>query len=368
MGRSADVFVIGGGPAGLAAAIAASAKGFRVTLADGMEPPIDKACGEGLMPDSIAALDRLGVLIRAEDGMAFRGIRFLEGRTQIDGDFPEGPGLGMRRTVLHRKMAERASECGVEFLWNTPVTGLHADGVLAGGNLIPAKWVIGADGSRSRVRRWSGLDAKTKRNCRVAYRRHYRIKPWSEYTEVHWGKDTQAYATAVSSEEICVTVISSRTGGRLETMLPEFPTLWRNLEGAATTTTERGAMTSMHRLAEVCRGRVALIGDASGSVDAITGEGLGLAFQQAEALAESLAMNDLEQYQGAHRRLARRPHWMARLMLIIGNHPVQREKVLRVLLREPRLFERLLAVHVGHSSPLRVAATGALFGWRLLAA
>ena len=65
---STDVFVIGGGPAGLAAAIAARHRGFRVVVADGVKPPIDKACGEVLMPDAITALDRLGVAIPAAEG------------------------------------------------------------------------------------------------------------------------------------------------------------------------------------------------------------------------------------------------------------------------------------------------------------
>ena len=56
-----DVFVVGGGPAGLAAAIAARQRGFEVVVADSAQPPIDKACGEGLMPDGVAALARLGV-------------------------------------------------------------------------------------------------------------------------------------------------------------------------------------------------------------------------------------------------------------------------------------------------------------------
>jgi menaquinone-9 beta-reductase len=368
MGQAVDVFVVGGGPAGLAAAIAASQKGFRVMLADGMRPPIDKACGEGLMPDSIEALRRLGVSIRKKEGMPFRGIRFVDGNIRAEGDFPEGPGLGMRRTALHRKMLARASECGVEFLWNTPVTELRPEGVIAAGRAVGAKWVIGADGSGSRVRRWAGLDRHAHRHCRIAYRRHYRVKPWSEFTEVYWGHDSQAYATAVGDEEICVTVITREAGRRLDSLLREFPSLLRSLQGAEATTVERGAVTAMHRLARVCRGRMALIGDASGSVDAITGEGLGLAFQQAVALAEALGNGRLEDYQAAHRRLARRPHWMGKLMLLLGSSPIRRRRVLRAFLREPGLFERLLAIHVGQSSPMHLATTGALFGWRLLAA
>ena len=73
-----DVLVVGGGPAGLAAAIAARAKGFRVVVADCSRPPIDKPCGEGLMPDALAALSQLGIAVRSEDSFPFRGIRFVD--------------------------------------------------------------------------------------------------------------------------------------------------------------------------------------------------------------------------------------------------------------------------------------------------
>src|SRR6185295_20246868 len=73
---STDVFVIGGGPAGLAAALAARRRGFDVTLADSAVPPIDKACGEGIMPDGLAAARALGVDLEAAPGHMFRGVRF----------------------------------------------------------------------------------------------------------------------------------------------------------------------------------------------------------------------------------------------------------------------------------------------------
>jgi len=59
--RQSDVFIVGGGPAGLAAAIALRARGFGVTVADPALPPIDKACGEGLMPNALRTFERLGV-------------------------------------------------------------------------------------------------------------------------------------------------------------------------------------------------------------------------------------------------------------------------------------------------------------------
>ena len=72
-----DVLVIGGGPAGLAMAIAARQHGLTVAVADGIHPPIDKACGEGLMPDALAAFKRLGLQLPPAEAYPFRGIRFL---------------------------------------------------------------------------------------------------------------------------------------------------------------------------------------------------------------------------------------------------------------------------------------------------
>ncbi len=111
MGEGNAVLVIGGGPAGLAAAIAARMKGFDVTVADGVKPPIDKACGEGLLPGTIAALRELGVAISPDDGQAFRGVCFVDAANSAEASFSGASGFGVRRTVLHQKMVERAQEC-----------------------------------------------------------------------------------------------------------------------------------------------------------------------------------------------------------------------------------------------------------------
>ncbi|MGB8472645.1 MAG: FAD-dependent monooxygenase [Candidatus Acidiferrum sp.] len=187
-----DVFVVGGGPAGLAAAIAARKRGFRVTVADGAQPPITKACGEGLLPDAVTALLELGVVLREEDGFVLRGIRFEDGPASVCAKFPRGHGIGMRRETLQQRMMERALDRGVTLVWNTPVTGLHGEGVVAGGNKISARWIIGADGISSRVRRWSGLECGRPPRHRFAFRRHYCLEPWTDFTEIHWGHKAQA--------------------------------------------------------------------------------------------------------------------------------------------------------------------------------
>jgi len=368
MGQGTDVFIVGGGPAGLAAAIAVRRQGFRVIVADGAKPPVTKACGEGLLPDALKALTELGVELKETDGSALRGIRFEDNRSSVSARFPDGPGLGVRREVLHQRMMERARDCGVSFLWNTPVTGLLTEGVVAGGNKIRAKWVIGSDGGSSRVRRWSGLESLAPQRKRFAFRVHYRLEPWSDCTQIHWGEEAQAYVTAVGAQEICVVLILKKPDSHFDETLRRFPKLGRLLKGAAQVGPERGAVTGMFNLERVYRGNVALIGDASGSVDAITGEGLSLSFRQATALADALAANDLERYRKAHRRLLRRPRLMGQLLLLLDRRNGLRERTMRALEAAPQLFERMLAYHVGETRPLQLARASAVFGWQFLTA
>jgi menaquinone-9 beta-reductase len=368
MGQDTDVFIVGGGPAGLAAAIAARTKGFRVIVADGAKPPITKACGEGLLPDALTALSELGVELRESDGSPLMGIRFEDDRSSVSARFPDGRGLGVRREILHQRMLERARDCEVSFLWNTPVIGLFKEGVVAGGNKIQARWVIGADGGQSRVRRWCGLESSAPQRKRFAFRVHYALEPWSDWTEVHWGAEAQAYVTGVGGQEICVVLTSNEANLRFEEALRRFPKLGSRLKSAAQVGSERGAVTGMFNLDRVWRRNVALIGDASGSVDAITGEGLSLSFRQATELADALAANNLGRYQKAHRRLFRRPRLMGQLLLLLARRNGLRERTMRALEAAPQLFERMLAYHVGETRPLRLARASAVFGWQFLTA
>src|ERR1700675_4041419 len=141
-----DVFVIGGGPAGLAAAIAARKRGFRVTVAAGAQPPLDKTCGGGLMPDARAPLRELGMQVSASEGYALQGVRFLGTECQVAARFPAGCAIGMPRPALHEKLVEQAQACGIALLWKTPVNAICAEGVVAAGEVVAAKWIVGGEG------------------------------------------------------------------------------------------------------------------------------------------------------------------------------------------------------------------------------
>jgi len=112
-----EAFVVGGGPAGLAASIALRLKGYTVAVADCALPPFEKPCGEGLMPDSQAALRQLGVNLTAAHGFPFRGIRLIEGERSVEGDFPSATGFGVRRPILQKLLIDRAEQLGVRMSW-----------------------------------------------------------------------------------------------------------------------------------------------------------------------------------------------------------------------------------------------------------
>ena len=362
-----DVFIVGGGPAGLAAAIAARQRGMSVAVADGTEPPIDKACGEGLMPETIAALGELGVEIQPDAGYRFRGIRFLQQDAQAGGDFPHGLGIGIRRTILHEWLIARAEECGVQLLWRSPVSGITQAGVHLAEGFVASRWIVGADGSGSRVRRWSGLDRAARQSQRYATRRHYRVRPWSEYVEFYWVHQAQAYVTPIGREEVCIVVMARRAEDvSFDSVLQDCPQLAERLAGAQLASRERGAITQMHSLRSVHSGNVALVGDASGGVDAITGEGLRLAFLQATALADAMEQGDLATYARAHREQARKPALMGNLLLTLAGNDRLRVRSIRILAKRPHLFARMLAVHSGQAALGDWLSAGAQLGWRFL--
>jgi flavin-dependent dehydrogenase len=372
--RSCDVFIAGAGPAGLAAAIALRQRGADVLLVDALRPPIDKPCGEGLMPEARRALTNLGIQLEPHHGTEFTGITFASGQATVSASFPGGTGIGVRRTTLHRLLLERATELGVRFSWNTPVVLRENQPPTLAGEPIHYQWLIGADGAASRVRAWAGLEAAQLRSRRFGFRAHYRIAPWSSHVEVHWGPLGQAYITPTGPEEICVSAMTRHPGVRLAEILNSIPVLRDKLPNAVPTSSERGCLTLTRRLRRVTRnnialiGNVALLGDASGSVDAITGEGLALAFRQALLLAQSLEGSNLAHYESNHAATLALPQRMASLLLLLDRHPSLRNRTLRAFADRPALFRVLLAVHIGHQTlPHFLLRQGPNLAARLLA-
>ncbi|MEL7059770.1 MAG: NAD(P)/FAD-dependent oxidoreductase [Acidobacteriota bacterium] len=360
-----DVAVVGGGPAGLALAIEARRRDLTVAVFDRREPPIDKPCGEGLMPGAMARLAALGV---HPAGHLLRGLTYRDAHCRVSAPFPGAPGRGVRRTELHRALVEAAERAGAELHWKARIDGLD-DGsgngarhfseprlALRGGGSVRARWVVGADGLRSDVRRWEGLDGPSADRRRFGVRRHYRVRPWSDHVEVWWSQGAEAYVTPVGPLEVGVAVLwesseAEATGGGFESSLAHFPALSRRLDGAQPTSTDRGCGPLRQQVAGVARGHVALVGDAAGYVDAITGEGIALALEAAACLADALVRGDLNPYAGARRQIVARADRLALRLLFFSRHPRLRAGALRTLSLAPALFERSVGSHLNRQVP-----------------
>jgi flavin-dependent dehydrogenase len=361
-----DLLIVGGGPAGLATAVRARLAGLTVTVLDRSHPPIDKACGEGLMPDAVARLREIGVEPR---GRPFRGIRYLDGEVVAEGLFPHAGGLGVRRTELHRALACRAEEVGVSLRWGLKATGLGAEGVETERATFAARWIVGADGLRSQVRRWSGLAGAESPFRRFGVRRHFALAPWTDFVEVYWGPACEAYVTPVGEREVGIAMLWSGGPADFDGLLERFPILKDRIAGAAVVSRDRGAGPLHQRARAVHRGNLALVGDAAGYLDAITGEGLAVALHESAALVEAILAGRLSLYGAACRRLNRLPNTMTSLVLALERRPRLRRRVIRALAGEPALFSQLLGIHARTLQPHYLGVEGALrLAWRLVAA
>jgi len=370
--RPLETVIVGGGPVGLATAIALRRRGQAAAVIDRGFVAIDKACGEGLMPASRGPLAELGVDVDSLPGQPFDGVRYIDGGIEAVGRFAGLTGRGVRRLDLHRALADRAEEEGVELRWRSPVRGLERgrfgwrldldDGA------IECRLLVGADGLASRVRRWAGLETAMPRRRRFGVRRHYRTAPWSTQVEVHWGAGCEAYVTPIAADVVGVAILWSGRRAGFDELLGSFPALEGRLVGEILSR-DRGAGPFLRRPRRVALGdSLALVGDAAGYVDALTGEGLALGFRQATALAAAIEAGDLSRWPAEHRGICRTADELTRLTLLLSRYPRLRRRALSVFARQPELFERFLAVQNGARPAVPDGAAAlARLGLRLLA-
>lgn len=330
-----DLLIAGGGPAGLATALYAARAGLRAAVLEPRGGPIDKACGEGLMPSAVGALQDLGVPL---EGRPIRGIRYTDGVHWVDAPFRHGPGMGLRRTSLHRALADAVRCAGVPILPERAVqVVVDDDGVSVDGRR--ARYLAVADGLHSPLRRQLGLDRATATTGRSRWgtRRHLALAPWTDLVEVHWSTHSEAYVTPVGPDLVGVAVLSSIRAPFPE-QLRAFPALQSRLAGAAEASEVRGAGPLRQRTSARASGRALLVGDASGYVDALTGEGIAVALHCAQALVDCVAADDPVAYDRRWRAASRRYRALTSSLLWARNRPALARRIVPMSARLPRVF------------------------------
>lgn len=359
-----DAVVVGGGPAGLAFAAAAAARGLDVVVLERRAGALDKACGEGILPAGVRALEALGVLpsLGRGDASPLRALRWLDdGGAEARLALPAPGGLGVRRTALSAALRARARSAGAEIVEGAEaVSHRRVPGCvlvrLAAGEERAARILVAADGLASATRRREGLDRPRSSPPRFGLRRHFARAPWGEAVEVHFGPGAEAYVTPCGAGRVGVAFLfEPGAGGRFEDLLARFPALRARLDGAPPDSEPLGAGPFARAARARTADRLVLLGDAAGYVDAVTGEGLSLAFGCAldlaallpAALAREATREALAPYEQAWRRRFRPYAAWTRLVLSLSRHPALRRRVLGLAASAPRSFERLVAAAVG---------------------
>ena len=332
--RETEILIVGGGPVGLAAAIEGRMAGRDVIVVEPRVGPIDKACGEGLMPGAVPALARLGVHPR---GFPLRGVDYRDGRRNAAHRFVAGNGLGVRRTTLHAALRARAEELGARFVVDRVETvEQDSTGVRAAG--IRADWLFAADGLHSTVARELGLALPApKARRRYGQRRHYAVEPWSDLIEVHWTRVGEIYVTPTADGMVGLALLA-RQGMHFEEAISAAPELAARIRGAEPASALRGAGPFRQRTRARVAGRALLLGDASGYVDALTGEGIRIGLDQARAAVAAVNAGKPAGYEQAWERATRDFRRLTGAIVLLATSPL-RPAIVPIAKAAPSIFE-----------------------------
>lgn len=349
----------------MAAAIAVASRGFSVQVHERRRGPVDKACGEGVMPEGARILGALGV--RPGRSASFAAIRYVqEDGSEALGRFPSGKsGLGIRRPLLHEALALRARELGVDLREGSEVKGFSRDsqGITLDtrAGKFAGRLLVVADGLSSPLRKQAGLDGAPVRSRRFGVRRHFRIGEGDGFrpdeVQVHFGKGAEAYLTPVGPGEVGLAFLwepGAVGPGGFASLLGGFPRLHERFSPLEPLSEVRGAGPLFRRVRRRTAEGLVLLGDAAGYVDALTGEGLTLAFAAAAdlgsllpgILARGATADSLAPFERrCTRRFTSYAVW-AHGLLFLARRPALRGSVVRGLGASPWLFERILGAVV----------------------
>lgn len=366
-----DVLVVGAGPAGSATAAALAGAGRDVLLVEAAIHPRAKACAEYASPMLLDELDRLGMERAAWQPAALplRGMRVIRGDDAVEVRYADrrGPRFawGLERQAFDAALARHAEGRGARVLQRTRFEDAHwRGGRSAGGRVVGAqlrtangrvtvrcRWLVGADGARSRVAQSLSVEAGRGWPRRLGLVAHYTGVPaLADQGEMHVGAGYYVGLAPLAGGRLNVGMAlpldSDRRPAdvRFAAAIAGLPEVAARLDGARRLAPIRGASPIGHRVRAAAGPGWMLVGDAAGFIDPFTGEGIYRALRSARAAAEVLAAGD----DGAERRYltARRRAfaakdaltWLVQGMLAA---PPALGYVVRRLSERPRLAEAL---------------------------
>jgi len=366
--RDLPVAIVGGGPVGSALALYLNRYGVPVVLIDAGASQ-RKICGEGILPVGWEVIEDLGLESRLPQRASIEALLYTmedQGGLRTMKASLSRRGFGVARDHLFTAFRSALESSGVELLANSRLRDFEQNRAhvtarveAPGGGLksVPCRLLVGADGLQSLVRRKAGLQSPvSRRYMRWGARCYFRASERRQAVEVTLGRGVESYLTPLGEGLYGLAFLWSPqelgrplpgSGSLYERLLAFFsPAMIERLpqgrgelmgDGRAIGPLQQLVVSPLHP-----SGRVALVGDAAGYFDALTGEGLCLGLRQARVLASCIAQGTIWDYPDHHRSIKRRHQLVVGGLLWLIHQPALRDRVFLALAQSPRQFQAVI--------------------------
>ncbi|XTZ17668.1 geranylgeranyl reductase family protein [Micromonospora echinospora] len=371
MSEAYDVAVVGAGPAGAAAALAARRAGARVLLLDRADFPRDKACGDGIAAHALDVLARLGVTDAVAGYPPLPALRLVApGGGTVARTLPR-PAYTVPRTVFDARLVAAAVAAGAELRRHTVRRVVERDDRVLLDDAFAARAVVGADGAGSVVRRLLGHPINPERHLALAIRGYATARSgppeqlivtsaarWPAYAwsfPIGDGRANVGYGEVLRGEPLSRTHLLDR----LAALLP-------GTDPATVADLRAHHLPLSTYRPSAGRGRVTLAGDALSLINPFTGEGIFYALLSGALAGATAARSpdraadryaaDLRRRLGTHLWHSSAAAWLARRRRVVDG-------AVRAARRDDRVFRTVAELGLGDGR--LDARTLAMIGWGL---